>query len=176
MIATLQKKSHSNRNSFWNKTAGELMTPNPSSIHEYATLSAAANFFSDKQISAAPVINIAGRPVGVVGRTDLVRHLSAMAMHSHALQEVHGQDGHSNRDNSKQQRDVQSAQVSEIMTPTIYAVPEDTPMPAVIDEMLGRGVHRLFVLDSDGLLVGVISTLDVLRATRNLAITTEANQ
>jgi CBS domain-containing protein len=33
----------------------------------------------------------------------------------------------------------------------------------VVEDMLGLKVHRLFVVDGNGILVGVISALDVLR-------------
>jgi CBS domain-containing protein len=36
----------------------------------------------------------------------------------------------------------------------------------VIEEMLARGVHRLFVVGGDGVLTGVISFVDVLRHLR----------
>jgi len=36
----------------------------------------------------------------------------------------------------------------------------------VIEDMLGLRVHQLFVVDQDQVLVGVISTLDVLRHLR----------
>ena len=53
--------------------------------------------------------------------------------------------------------------VSELMTPAIFSVSPDTPAANVIREMLALNVHRLFVVDADGVLVGVISPLDILR-------------
>ena len=57
-------------------TARGLMTENPISINEHATLHEAAAFLSRRSISAAPVINDAGRPVGVLSRTDIIRFSS----------------------------------------------------------------------------------------------------
>src|SRR5690348_1875567 len=54
-------------------TASSIMTENPVSIHEHATLQEAAEFLTKRRISAAPVINDAGRAVGVLSRTDIVR-------------------------------------------------------------------------------------------------------
>jgi CBS domain-containing protein len=169
MITTLPNRVRSGHPSLWNLTAADLMTPNPVSIHEYATLFEAANFFSEKQISAAPVINIAGRPVGVISRSDLVRYLGAAAMHLLPSREPQVEDFLPERADGLADRynDARHIQVGAIMTPTIYAVPQDTPLRAMIDEMLRRDVHRLFVLDADGLLIGVVTTLDVLRAVRN---------
>jgi CBS-domain-containing membrane protein len=52
------------------------------------------------------------------------------------------------------------------MTPTVLAVEPETPALEVVAEMLALKVHRLFVRDEDGVLVGVISALDVLRKMR----------
>ncbi len=56
------------------RTAAELMTTNPQSLRQGATVAEAAAFLSTRGFSAAPVIDEAGRPVGVVSRTDLLHH------------------------------------------------------------------------------------------------------
>jgi CBS domain-containing protein len=48
------------------ETARELMTPNPVSIREYATVKEAVALLIDKGISAAPVIDRAGPAHGCV--------------------------------------------------------------------------------------------------------------
>jgi predicted transcriptional regulator len=49
------------------------------------------------------------------------------------------------------------------MTPGVLSVDLNTSLTQVIEIMLAGKVHRLFVTDCDGVLVGVISALDVLR-------------
>lgn len=56
------------------RTAADLMTSNPVSLRETATVREAARFLTERGISAAPVINGAGAPVGVLSQTDLVVH------------------------------------------------------------------------------------------------------
>jgi CBS domain-containing protein len=56
------------------ETAADLMTPNPISIGQNATIEEAAAFLTDQRISAAPVIDDAGRAVGVLSRPDIVGH------------------------------------------------------------------------------------------------------
>ena len=56
------------------ETAADLMTPNPLSIRQNATVKEAAAFLTDRGISAAPVIDNAGRAVGVLSRADIVVH------------------------------------------------------------------------------------------------------
>ena len=54
--------------------ASEIMRPNPISIRDDATIQEAIALLSDKGFSAAPVINAAGHPVGVVSRSDILVH------------------------------------------------------------------------------------------------------
>jgi CBS domain-containing protein len=49
------------------------------------------------------------------------------------------------------------------MTPVVFSVTPKTPGRRVIKDMVDLKVHRLFVVDDSGVLVGVISALDVLR-------------
>ena len=49
------------------------------------------------------------------------------------------------------------------MTPMVFAVTPEAPARQVVEDMLAQRVHRLFVVDASGVLVGVISALDVLR-------------
>src|SRR5437762_8937776 len=62
--------------------------------------------------------------------------------------------------------EVDQTSIKEIMTPVVYAVLPEAPVTEVINQMVGLKVHRLFVVDADGVLIGVISTMDVLRHLR----------
>jgi CBS domain-containing protein len=113
------------------------MTRNPVSIGQHTTVTEAAAFLTGRGISAAPVIDEAGRPLGVVSRSDiLARHQTASAGRT---------------------------PVHELMTPAVFCVRPDAPSREVVETMVGLGVRRLFVVDDSGVLVGVISALDVLR-------------
>src|SRR5438876_12353514 len=52
------------------ETAAELMTSNPVSLRDTATLAEAIALLTDKGLSAAPVIDAAGHPIGVLSRRD----------------------------------------------------------------------------------------------------------
>jgi len=139
-------------------TACGLMTENPVSINEHATLQDAAVFLTTRNISAAPVINDAGRPVGVLSRTDIIRFSSGVPKAPLMLGDFINE--------AKKLSDPappNSISVQEVMTPVVLSVDLDASLADVCEKMLDRKVHRLFVIDVDGTLVGVISALDVLR-------------
>ena len=52
------------------------------------------------------------------------------------------------------------------MTPVVFCVRPETSAAKVVEKMLALGVRRLFVVDDDGVLVGVVSAVDVLRRLR----------
>ena len=56
-----------------------------------------------------------------------------------------------------------SVVVREVMTPVVLSVNLDTSLGEVCERMLDHKVHRVFVTDQAGILVGVISALDALR-------------
>jgi CBS domain-containing protein len=148
-------------------TAADLMTGQVVSIEETAPLREAVATFVDRGISGAPVINDAGRPVGVISLSDIVIHDRNSVTYARPAAEFFtrsdlraefGEDV-----GGFQVEAVDRTLVRDVMTPTVCAVRPDTPVYEVIQEMVLLHVHRLFVTDRDGVLVGVISMTDVLR-------------
>jgi CBS domain-containing protein len=144
-------------------TAKDLMTPNPMSIREGATVSEAAAFLACKCISAAPVIDEAGRPVGVVSSTDILIHFGQGSVHrclSPAYLELPKGSAF-----SKVGFRVEATchcSVRDVMTPGIFCVRPGTPAGKLIEKMMAQKVRRLFVVDGDDVLIGVVSAFDVV--------------
>ena len=132
------------------QTARDIMTHNPVSLHASATTEQAAEFFYKRGVSAAPVITESGHPIGVLSLFDLVWYQRA-------------KDGHFHPDDSNTKLKNVTRTVREIMTPAVFAVKPETPMRLVLEEMNASKVHRLFVIDHEGALIGVISAFDVVR-------------
>jgi CBS domain-containing protein len=152
-------------------TAAELMMPNPVSIRDTATLKEAVALLTDKGYSAAPVINTGGRPVGVLSRSDILVHERERVEHLAPPPEFYDQQEltrglHENVENGFRVENVGRTVVKDMMTPAVFSVWLDTPAAKVVSEMLALKVHRLFVVDDNNVLVGVISALDVLRHLR----------
>ena len=150
------------------ETAAELMTADPLSIRADATVHEAVAFLTDKGFSAAPVIDKAGRPVGVLSRADIIVYDREKVEYLEPVPEYYDKGtlvapgGESLRDGFQVEK-AETVQVRDIMTPVVFSVTPATPARKVVEEMLAMKVHRLFVVGSDGVLVGVISTLDVLQ-------------
>jgi CBS domain-containing protein len=132
-------------------TAADLMVPNPVSIRDTANIAEAVALFTQRGLSAAPVIDEAGRPAGVLSQTDLLIHEREQFRAPASVSAGSGPD---------------RSRVRDIMTPAVFAVPAIYSASQVMDEILRLKVHQLFVVDHGGVLVGVIGVLDVLRRLR----------
>jgi CBS domain-containing protein len=148
------------------ETAADLMTANPLSIRHDATVCDAAAFLIRHEISAAPVVDDAGRAVGVISHTDVVRHGSEAA-----LKEPHDAEYYRALDRRCPPamreavfgKKAETVRTRDVMTPVVVEVSMQDTALSVIAKLLALKIHRLFVVDPSGTLVGVISTLDVLR-------------
>jgi CBS-domain-containing membrane protein len=122
-------------------TAAEIMTPGPVSLSASDTVAEATQFLTEKAFGAAVVIDDAGHPLGVVTKTDVLVH---------ARQRKPGLEP-------------DDTPVTEFMTPAVFSVRPDTPARSVVEQLLALNVHHLFVSDAAGIIIGVISPVDVLR-------------
>lgn len=145
------------------ETAAELMTPNPISIRAEATVQDVLVLLTDKNIRAAPVINEAGQPIGVVSRSDILLHERESHTSVSAVPHYYQSDDLNAPAPPPPADATHTVTVREIMTPVVFSVRPETPALRVIDELRAMKVHRLFVVDATGVLVGVVSTSDVLR-------------
>jgi CBS domain-containing protein len=148
-------------------TAAGLMTTNVISLDQNEPLHQAVATLVDRGFTAAPVTDEAGRPVGVLSMTDVVIHDRNAVAHARPVPEYYrtsdltaalGEPA-----GGFQVEVADRTRVRDLMTPVVLSVRPDTPAREVIEQMLLMRVHRLFVIDAGGVLVGVISMSDVLR-------------
>lgn len=146
--------------------AADLMSTNPISLRRDASVQEAIALLTDRNFDAAPVIDENGRPIGVVTVSDIlihdreyVRFLKTGDITARSDLRDHG--GRLPDDFGIEVAD--RTRVDEIMTPTVFTVTQNTDIREVVHRMLDLKVHHLFVADEDGVLVGVISTCDILR-------------
>lgn len=145
------------------RIAADLMCVDPVSIRSEATAAEAMALFAEKNITASPVIDEAGRPIGVLSRSDLLVHQVEQTKHRGGGTEYFAAPSLESEPKPATAKPGAPTTVADLMTPAVFAVAPDTPVHRVVGDMVGLHVHRLFVVDEDGILVGVISTMDVLR-------------
>jgi len=144
------------------------MTPNPLSVRDIASVREAVALLTDKGFSAAPVIDEAGRPVGVVSRADILVHDHEKNERASRVPEFYHKADLILDEEERSEREFRNAEterteVRDIMTPVVFSVKPDSSARRVVEDMVALKVHRLFVVENDGTLIGVISSLDVRR-------------
>ena len=149
------------------ETASDVMTANPISIRADATLREAIVRLTDRGFTGAPVIDEAGRVVGVVSQTDFLlsqRERCEVVIASCEDDAISDKPSLILRILSEQGgiEDADRRTVAEIMSPGVIAVAPETPISRVVAELVTRRIHRVFVLDPEGIIIGTITPLDIL--------------
>jgi CBS domain-containing protein len=156
-----------------NLYAKDIMNPNVLAVGMDWSIEQLANYLIENSISGAPVTSEDGSLLGVVSSTDIVRYRSIPAT------DVHPGDPHEYYIHCPERKyspaDVESFEIEaeslvtvrEIMTPVTLNVQEETPLEQVADAMIRGRIHRVFVTRGKTL-VGIITTMDILKAIRDL--------
>jgi CBS domain-containing protein len=116
-----------------------------------ATVAEAILTLADGPISGLPVVDGAGRLIGVISSSDV---LVAEAETGSAM---------------ARQQLLEATAVQELMTPRPFTIGAHASVHEAAQQMLYAEVHRLFVTDGDQV-VGVISTTDIVRAVANATV------
>ena len=155
-------------------TAKDLMTPDVLVARADWSLDRLADFFINNYISGAPVVAENDELIGVVSSTDIVRHDSLhindsdpAAIHEyyfHGLENRYAREEIATLHIQTEPR----VTVRDIMTPVVFDVQEETPLPVVADTLIRGHIHRLFVTRQKKI-VGVLTALDLLKVIRDSA-------
>jgi len=137
-----------------------IMTASVLCLTSDVSVDAAAAMLMEANVSGAPVVDAEGMPVGVVSRTDLLRErlergdvVESSAPLPDELRSGFHLDGAS----------ASTATVGEVMTPIAFTLVQTESLSTAAALMATEGVHRLPIVDDDGHVVGILSTLDVMR-------------
>ena len=142
--------------------AADLMTKEPVTIGADTTMRQLARLFEEHEVSGFPVVNDAGQLVGVVSQTDLIRRcLSPIGDEAPGFffQEIAEQLG----EEAELEPEALIIVADIMTTDVVTAKPQDT-LASVSRLMTGGRVHRVVVVDPDNIPVGIITTMDMLKA------------
>lgn len=124
----------------------EVMSRNIVCLAPEARVEAVAQMFLERGISSAPIVDANWLPRGIVSKTDLLRTLCNRA-EGESLNG--GVDGGST--------------VGEVTMPYVLSLHEEAPVSVAAALMAYEGVHGLPIVASSGEVVGVVSTLDIIK-------------
>ena len=135
----------------------DVMTKGPVAVPETAAVRQAIELLVGSEYRALPVVDGAGRLVGIVTNQDLVER-GGLGARVDLLVNM----------TPKQREDVLAAlpdqRVQDVMTRKPASVSEDAALAQAVHLMTERRIKRLPVVDHEGKLVGILSRWYVLRA------------
>jgi acetoin utilization protein AcuB len=130
-------------------TARDLMTSTPVTATPMTTIRSAFDLLHELDIRHLPIVDDVGELVGMISDRDL----RALTLPYFADDPDAGT-----------LRVALDARVASLMSSNVLSVDAEAKAVEVVDLMLDHKVGAIPVVDGDGLLVGIISYIDVLRA------------
>lgn len=145
--------------------AHQIMTRSVITVAPDATVLEAANLMLRHHVSGLPVVDSAGKLVGIVSEGDFIRRseIGTQKKRGRWLRFLLGAGATATdyvRENGRR--------ISEVMTVDPVTVTEETPLDQIVSSMERHGVKRLPVM-RDGKLVGIVSRANLLQAVAGLA-------
>ncbi|NWG72943.1 MAG: CBS domain-containing protein, partial [Parvularculaceae bacterium] len=133
------------------KRASEVMTQPAVTIEQDRLVVDAVTLMLDKRVKRLPVVDAAGKLVGILSRRDIFHTIIRECPDWRAFQE--------------QSIEVEDLRfVSDIMRRDTLTVPPDAPIEAVMRMIDCNDIQRVCVVDKDGRFLGLISDRDLLVA------------
>lgn len=137
-------------------TVADVMTREVVTVGGKAPFKEVVALLRDHAISAVPVLDSAGRPVGVVSEADLlVKERYRERAHTFGAIPLPGR--------SRLLRRAAATTAGEVMTTGVKTIGPDVSLSTAVRRLLGENLRRLFVVDEQGMLIGVLARRDVLR-------------
>jgi CBS domain-containing protein len=146
------------------KTVADLMTRDPITVTPATPLSAAVKILVDRQLSGLPVVDEAGKLVGVISESDLMWREKGIDMPPHImfLDSVIYLQNPAKYD--LELHKVLGQTVGEVMTAHAISTTANATLPAAARIMHDKKIHRLPVIDADNRPIGIITQGDIVRA------------
>jgi CBS domain-containing protein len=142
---------------------GEIMTRKVILATPDMTAETVVAVMLDENISGVPVVDEKGKPVGMFSKTDVVRDGQDRFDERVPVRFARVRGDEVDLGPGYHVENVPTALVRDLMAPLAFTLPESAPVSQAAALMAYEGVHRIPVVGVDGAVVGVVSTIDVLR-------------
>jgi CBS domain-containing protein len=145
------------------KTVADVMTPNPITVNPQTPLPEAIKRLAEKKISGLPVVDEAGKIVGVISETDLMWQETGVDPPPYIMfldSVIYLQNP------ARYEKEIHKAlgqTVAEVMSDKPITIKSDRPVREAAHLMHEKKIRRLPVVDREGQLIGIITQGDIIR-------------
>jgi CBS domain-containing protein len=145
------------------RLAKDIMSPEPVCVELGMSIREVVRMFEENEISGAPVVDGGGRLVGVVSRSDLIRRYreGETDLDASTLIELFGSDDDGEGTDPMSEKFIP---VDDIMTADTVTAAPSTSLHDVASKMVGSRVHRVIIVDTEEIPVGIVTSLDLVKA------------
>ena len=145
--------------------AHQIMTRSVITVTPDDTILAAAKLMLERHVSGLPVVDTAGKLVGIVSEGDFIRRseIGTQKKRGRWLKFLLGAG-----EAATEYVHEHGKKISEVMTRDPITITEDTPLDEIVTSMETNGVKRLPVMNGTKL-VGIVSRANLLQAVAGLA-------
>jgi CBS domain-containing protein len=137
-------------------TVGDVMTRDVVRVGRDAPYRSIVDLLMERRISAVPVVDGAGRVVGLVSEADLLHRIEFIG-EEHERRAIERPTRHDARVKSR------AAAARDLMSAPAITVTPDVPLTRAAKIMASARVKRLPVVDHNGDLVGIVARADLLK-------------
>ena len=135
----------------------DVMTREVATVPASASLKEVAAVLAERRVSGLPVVNPAGRVLGVISEADILAKERGAPERSRVHTALHPADA------EKEHRHRVASVAGEAMTAPALLIEPDRTIAEAAARMLEADVNRLLVVEN-GRLVGIVSRADLVRA------------
>lgn len=138
------------------RTVSDVMTSRVHVASPLAPFKLLVRLIEENRVSAIPIVDESGAPVGIVSESDLLLKQRRLELES-TRDLLHLQKGRRNRAKAA------GMVASDVMTSPAITVASDTSLGEAARLMQQANVRRLIVVDSRGRIAGIVSRSDLLQ-------------
>ncbi len=141
--------------------ARDVMTSPVITVGENATVAEVAKILVSKQISAVPVVDRAGKLIGIVSEGDLLHRVEAGTERSHPwwLHIISG-----DRPLAADYVKSHASRVIDVMTRDVKEADPETPLDEIAELLEKEHIKRVPIVNKNGELVGIVSRANIIQA------------
>ncbi len=134
----------------------ELMTRDLTAAEPTMTVRELIELFYRSGLSSVPVVNEEGRIVGIISERDIIE--GALPGYFEVLYGITDMNHL-----SQKLREIENDRIEFYMTPDVVTIEEDEDDLVAADLMIRKNVKSLPVVNRDGIFVGVLRRIDLLK-------------
>ena len=138
------------------RTVADVMTTHVHVATPQAQFKVLVRLIEDNKVSAIPIVDQQGIPVGIVSEADLL-----LKERRHELES--GNDMLHLRRRRQERAKAEGTVASDVMTSPAITVPAGTPLSEAAQMMQKKNIRRLVVVDQRGRIAGIVSRSNLLQ-------------